>query len=344
MMTTFSIGLAWTIIEGVKEFYQELPKNYEDAGYSAIRHVGIQDDQYFRVPAAVFPQFSRIMETKLARDGHILQPAKCAVWIPALDCMWNEAAYPPEITDITSRFHLAKGGILALGTFAHGSYSTLLKITPGGQTYPDLSMVQKRVTQTLNVIHELEQMLVHQASNRTYHAAFIILQRSVSHAFDYDARLVGAAALQSVTTHAADRTLEVITHLMGECDDHARNQVTLIGQFGGCFLRCVVRDGYAQAAMWSAHVTNLKMRKSIAERLDCPPPFASEEVVAAAQSLKEWEIEVWNQGLAVTAELKAHYESTPWAKKNYDGRTCGPNREADQRPTYRDGGCPFSSS
>ena len=128
MMTTFSVGLAWTIIEGVKDFYQAKPKNYEDAGYSAIKHIGVQDDQYFRVPAAVFPLFSQIMEGKLARDGHILQPAKCAVWIPALDCMWNEASYPPEITEITSRFQLVKGGIQALGTFAQGCYTTHLKI------------------------------------------------------------------------------------------------------------------------------------------------------------------------------------------------------------------------
>ena len=216
MMTTFSVGLAWTIAEGVRDFYQVKPDNYEDAGYSAIKHIGVQDDQYFRVPAAVFPLFSRIMEGKLARDGHILQPAKCAVWIPALDCMWNEAAYPPEITEMTKRFPLAKGGIQALGTFAQGCYTTHLKVGVSGNTYPDLSMVQKRADQALRVIDELEQMLVHQSSIRTYHAVFIILQRSVSHAFDYDARLVGAVDLQPVTTLAADRTLDVITHLMGE--------------------------------------------------------------------------------------------------------------------------------
>ena len=241
---------------------------------------------------------------------------------------------PPEIVDITSRFHFAKGGIPALGTFAHGSYSTILKIAPGGQTYPDLSMVQKRATNTLKAIDEIEQMLVHPASNRTYHAAFIILQRSVSHAFDYDARLVGAAALQSVTTPAVDRMLEAIGHLMGQWDDHAKAQVTLIGQFGGCFLRCVIRDGYAQAAMWAAHVTNLKMRKCIAAQLDCPPPFASEELVEAGHALKAWGIEVWNQGLAVTPDFKAFYDSTPWVEDfTVEDLVDRITRQQDGRPT-----------
>eukprot|EP00973_Karenia_brevis_P079147 10982367-Karenia_brevis.AAC.1 len=87
-----------------------------------------------------------------------------------------------------------------------------------------MTPVEKRADRAMRLLDAIESMVKDQSSPYAMHSGWTIIQRSVSHAFDYNARLVGAADLQPVVTPVVNRTLEVVDGIAGGVDDVALRQ------------------------------------------------------------------------------------------------------------------------
>ena len=86
------------------------------------------------------------------------------------------------------------------------------------------------------------------------HVAWVILQRVIARAFDFDARLVGVDRLDQVVRPVCENMLKVTADLAGGLDAQAQSQLQLPGCYGGLSLRVTARGTMANAARWAGHV------------------------------------------------------------------------------------------
>ena len=87
------------------------------------QRLGYQDDQYIKCTVADFPAVEASLLDELRKEGHVLQPAKCAVWVPALDDRDTEQL-PVSVKRIWERYPRARGSMQALGGAAEGKHAT----------------------------------------------------------------------------------------------------------------------------------------------------------------------------------------------------------------------------
>ena len=150
-----------------------------------------------------------------------------------------------------------------------------------------MKAVNKRANRALTMVRELEAVAQRQRHTQCFHAAWIVLSRVIIHAFDYDARLVGAARLKPVVRPVYDNIPDVAAHLAGGMDDQAKSQIQLPAPYGGCALRLLASGPYAHASRAATHISTKQALTDIMARMGSTPPAPfHREVLIATQALE----------------------------------------------------------
>ena len=174
------------------------------------KHVGYQDDQYVGSTFKAFLIYEPYLLSALERDGHSLEPTKSQLWIPALDAVPTLEA-PPQSQAAWSRYKRGQHGVKALGASADGRHET--DIQPDGGIA--LTPVIARAQACHGLLDQLDAMLQAQTHEQTFHAVWTLLQSSCVRAFDYDARMVGAAKLHDTVVPVYERIDTVVAQILG---------------------------------------------------------------------------------------------------------------------------------
>ena len=117
MMLAFCCSLASTL-DAVRRLAERSAPEVAAAAARA-RHVGYQDDQYFRSSLREFLLYEPVLLAAFESDGHELQLAKSKVWIPALDAVETCDA-PEQARALWGRYGRARYGFVALGSSGPG--------------------------------------------------------------------------------------------------------------------------------------------------------------------------------------------------------------------------------
>jgi hypothetical protein len=173
-------------------------------------YVGYQDDQYFRSSIREFLLYEPVLLAALEADGHELQPSKSKVWIPALDAVEMSDA-PVQARELWGRYGRARHGLVALGSSAQGQAETRL----GRDGTVALDPVRARAARAAAVVRAARDMAEQQHHPQAMHAAWTLLHSSPAHAFDYDARLVGAARLEPVVGPVYEQLRQAVSAIAG---------------------------------------------------------------------------------------------------------------------------------
>ena len=274
----------------------------------ASQRVGYQDDQYFKTKVASFQQVEQSVTIALTAAGHQLQQRKCAVWIPALDNV-DDAELPQAVKFITDRYTRCRSHLDALGGAAHGSNCTTVTTQGAG-----LKAVTKRAARAATFVRELTDVVKRQQHTQCFHAAWVVTSRVIAHAFDFDARLVGAARLEPVARHVYDSMIHLITAIAGGMDETAKAQVQLPGRYGGCALRLVAKGLYSHAALVASGISTAQMLNQVLDAMGAPGPVPkSSECSDAENALAEAGIQIATSGSVTFSDAAAlAYNATPW--------------------------------
>ena len=152
-----------------------------------------------------------------------------------------------------TKYPRARGSIVALCCAAEGKQALAISAEK-----VEVGPVSKRATRCKLVVEAISDMVQQQMHPLFPHAAWTIIHRSCAHAFDYDARLVGAARLEPVVGHVCKAIEELVAAMAGGLDEDARAQLKLLGSEGGCGLRFACLAPHAHAAYWAATSINEK--------------------------------------------------------------------------------------
>jgi hypothetical protein len=275
-------------------------------GLTFQRNVGYQDDQYFRLTIGQFACYEPILVRTLAAHGHHLQAAKSAIWVPRWDDH-NEQDAPQQLQHIWQEYPRLRHSMPALGSSAGGENAIEVQGAQCG-----LSATMKRATNVIKVVEAVCDMIAAQAHEQCLHVAWTILTKSCAHAFDYDARLIGAARLEPVVGHAREILGRALHAIAGPIDSLAARQLKLPGCFGGMGCRDAAEGPYAAAALWATLVSNGPQLKAVLRTMDAaarPMP----ELEQAAESLLAAGIDVSSGFATYTPAAALRYNSTPWA-------------------------------
>ena len=311
MLVAFAVGLAHTMDRAWDANDVRLPLSPAEAlslpALTAQPRIGYQDDNYIRSNLSSFHAIKQRLCDVLADDGHSLQAAKCQVWLPMFDAYTDEEL-PPHIQAACCVFPRARGGLLALGGAASGEMETLL-----GPYGIGMEPVRKRAAKASAFAGAILALASRRTSPHSAHAAWVLATRSCIHAFDYDARLVGAAALQPVVRPVYDKVLLVASTLAEGLDAHAMAQLQLAGAFGGCGMRLTALAPHAHAARWAAHDANAQSLMDICAALGTPFVRHDPSISEAIEGLRAAGVMVRALGGAELApDAAAAYDSTPW--------------------------------
>jgi hypothetical protein len=218
-----------------------------------------------------------------------------------------------------SREHAAA---LALGGAAMGQMETIL-----GPYSIGLQPVRKRAATATSFIDAISAFVDRRTTPLAAHTAWILATRSCIHAFDYDARLVGAAALQPVVQPVYDKILALASRLAEGVDALAVAQLSLPGAFGGCSMRMTALAPHAHAARWAAHDANTSALMDLCAALGTPFVRHDPDIVDAIAGLLHAGIIVRPCVPAtLVPEAADAYDATPW---RHDQSACA---RAPQRP------------
>jgi hypothetical protein len=173
--------------------------------------------------------------------------------------------------------------------------------------------VRKRAAKAMSFIDAIAAFAERRTSPHSAHTAWILASRSCIHAFDYDARLVGAAALQPVVQPVYDKVLGLASRLADGLDAQAVAQLPLAGAFGGCGLRLTALAPHAHAARWAAHDANAGSFMDICAALGTPFVRHDPGISEAVDGLRWAGIAVRPLGgVELLPAAAASYDATPW--------------------------------
>ena len=147
------------------------------------------------------------MQHALAKDGHELRPTKCKTWLPALD---NVVALPYHAGELCKLANRSIGGLTLLGGAAD---SGLSQGVAGNQIL--CSKAKERAVAAIALVRRVRDFAKSTVCGNAFHMAWILLSKSIIHALDYDAKLIGAQRLQCVAQPICDAIDEAVSIIFG---------------------------------------------------------------------------------------------------------------------------------
>ena len=142
------------------------------------------DDVVLQCPQDKVATLTVVITSTLAAFSMVLQPSKCYLHVPQLAAVSTDS-WPHHLLQLQGSWHLAQEGLTVLGTEAAGDLST-----PFGSAMRAAEHTSAR-TQRACALADAAMQLVHRPpATGGKQVAYRILRNIVSHALDYDARVL----------------------------------------------------------------------------------------------------------------------------------------------------------
>ena len=273
-----------------------------------LSRIGYQDDQYLvGAPKHVLALWPH-MQQALAKDGHELRPAKCKTWLPALD---NVDALPFHASEMCKLAGRSRGGLTLLGGAAD---SGLAQGVADDQIM--CSKAKERAEAAMSLVQRVCDFAKSAVCGNTFHMAWTLLSKSIIHALDYDAKLIGAQRLQCVAQPLYDVIDEAVSVIFGtQLGRDNLEQLRLPGCLAGCGFRRLALSPHADAAYWAMWSENTSLVSELCTNLgrpvrnvvdSCDAQQARAKLLSAGINCSE------TRDLSFTSDASQLYESSPW--------------------------------
>ena len=189
-----------------------------------------------------------MVASRLADAGMEIKPSKCTTMRPHDPT--NTAAVIPGIAVDT--------GMVVLGSAV--SEDAAFRLGKQGQRWLDGSPqpatkdpVETRAERALQLAQAATLLGLSGIDDRAVHVAFVILQRLVCPALDYDARSLSNGHVADLACRLHTEVVSSVGRLMkSEIPQHAVEQLALSGDIGGVAMRLPRRHGSIAAARWAS--------------------------------------------------------------------------------------------
>ena len=305
-------------------FAADIERTLNEGLPNDVARVAIADDQYLAAPIADMAQAWPAVVDVLARNGYELAKHKCKYIVPAWDMFereGNQIADVQSLAESSDPVHLSiaafmkevtreKGFLPMLGSSAQGKWETAL-----GSTSRALDATAERVDTAIRDINALKLTMLEGEHDYVVQAAWTIVSKSISHALDYDMRILPWEAIEPHAQRLREGVYGFLEDTLGvQLDATERSRVELPGPLGGLSLSIPMKTKAMGAFLACEEGLRSKVN-TFASKLGKPARGKTSDETVAEQArsvLHESGIEIHNGCVQYTPQASERYTSGPW--------------------------------